>query len=121
MSAKTVTDEGGTGKDAVLRAMLEAAEGTKGKKGVPKGYKGTQGIVTLSNDRAWPSPKDKKKSDGYDEEEGVDDEGSESSSVKPRNISYSEDRARAPKTEEPCQDEGALAAWRWCSSRQVRQ
>ena len=40
MSAKTVTEEEGTGREAVLRAMQEAAECVSGKNGgVPKGYK----------------------------------------------------------------------------------
>ena len=42
MSAKTVTEEEGTGREAVLRAMQEAAECAAGKNGVPKGYKGTK-------------------------------------------------------------------------------
>ena len=50
MSAKTVTEEEGTSREAVLRAMQEAAECVSGKNGVPKGYKGTKGIVILSND-----------------------------------------------------------------------
>ena len=37
MSAKAVTDKEGTGREAVLRAMQEAAENASGKKGVPKG------------------------------------------------------------------------------------
>ena len=50
MSAKTVTEEEGTSREAVLRAMQEAAECVSGKNGVPKGYKGAKGIVILSND-----------------------------------------------------------------------
>ena len=38
MSAKTVTEDEGTGREAVLRAMQEAAECAAGKNGVPKGY-----------------------------------------------------------------------------------
>ena len=45
MSAKTVTGDEGTSREAVLRAMQEAAECVSGKNGVPKGYKGTKGIV----------------------------------------------------------------------------
>ena len=48
MSAKTVTEEEGTGREAVLRAMQEAAECVSGKNGVPKGHKGTKGIVGSS-------------------------------------------------------------------------
>ena len=88
MSAKTVTDVKGTSRDAVLLAMQEAAEQVSGKKGVPKGPKGAKGIVVLSNDHAGSSPKDKKKSSGYDAED-EEDERSETSSVKPRNLSYS--------------------------------
>ena len=50
MSAKAVTEEEGTSREAVLRAMQEAAECVSGKNGVPKGHKGTKGIVVLSND-----------------------------------------------------------------------
>ena len=99
MSAKTVTDKEGTGRDAVLRAMQEAAEHASGKKGVPKGPQGTKGIVVLSNDHTWSPPKEKnKKSSGYDIDDDDEDEGSESSSVKPRNLSYSATSARAPKS-----------------------
>ena len=61
MSAKTVTEEEGTGREAVLRAMQEAAECVSGKNGVPKGYKGTKGIVILSNDVSYTDPEDAKK------------------------------------------------------------
>ena len=45
MSAKTVTEDEGTGREAVLRAMQGAAESAAGKKGVPKGpQQGTKGI-----------------------------------------------------------------------------
>ena len=37
MSAKTVTDEDGAAREAVLRVMQEAAESSAGKNGVPKG------------------------------------------------------------------------------------
>ena len=40
MSARTVTGDEGTSREAVLRAMQEAAECVSGKNGVPKGYKG---------------------------------------------------------------------------------
>ena len=56
MSAKTVTEEEGTGREAVLRAMQEAAECVSGKNGVPKGYKGTKGIVILSNEASYTDP-----------------------------------------------------------------
>ena len=52
MSAKTVTEqpaEEGTGREAVLRAMQEAAESAAGKKGVPSGPHGTKGIMILPN------------------------------------------------------------------------
>ena len=61
MSAKTVTEDEGTGREAVLRAMQEAAESAAGKNGVPEGYKGTKGIVMLSNDASWTDPEDTKK------------------------------------------------------------
>ena len=40
--------------------MQEAAESASGKNRVPKGPKGTRGIVVLSNDASWTSPDDKK-------------------------------------------------------------
>jgi hypothetical protein len=61
MSAKTVTGGDGTAREAVLRAMQEAAEQVAGKNGVPKGPKGTKGIVMLSTDVSWTSPDDDKK------------------------------------------------------------
>ena len=45
MSAKTVTGTDGAARDAVLRAMQEAAESASGKNGVPKGPQGTRGDV----------------------------------------------------------------------------
>ena len=81
MSAKTVTDDEGTGREAVLRAMQEAAESAAGKKGVPKGPQGANGIVILPNDTSWSSPEDKKKKKWHDDDE--EDEGSEASSVHP--------------------------------------
>ena len=85
--AKTVTDIGGTAREAVLRAMQEAAENAAGKKGVPKGPQGTKGIVILSNDTSWSSPDDKKKKKKWDDDDD-EDEGSETSSLHPRNLSY---------------------------------
>ena len=58
MSAKTVTGDEGTSREAVLRAMQEAAECVSGKNGVPKGYKGAKGIVILSNDASYTYPED---------------------------------------------------------------
>ena len=76
--------------------MQEAAEGAAGKKGVPKGPQGTKGIVVLSNDMSWSSPKEKKNNKkGEDDDE---DEGSETPSIAPRNLSYSSTSARAPKS-----------------------
>ena len=80
MSAKTVTEEEGTGHEAVLRAMQEAAGCVSGKNGVPKGYKGTKGIVILSNDLSYTDPEDAKKKKKEDEDE-EEDEGSETSSI----------------------------------------
>ena len=97
MSAKAVTDDEGTGREAALRAIQEAAESVAGKKGVPKGPQGTKGIVVLSNDKPWSSPEDKKKKKWFDDDE--EDEGSVSSSVHPRNLSYSSTSARVvPKS-----------------------
>ena len=73
MSAKTVTGDEETAREAVLRAMQEAAESASGKNGVPKGPKGTRGIVMLSNDESWTSPDDKRKKNKWD---GDDDEES---------------------------------------------
>ena len=55
MSAKTVTDNEGAAREAVLRAMQEAAESAAGKRGVPKGPQGTKGIVILPNDTSGGS------------------------------------------------------------------
>ena len=83
MSAKAVvTDNEGTAREAVLRAMQEAAESASGKNGVPKGPKGTRGIVMLSNDVSWTSPEDKKKKKKGDEDDD-EDEGSEAPSIRP--------------------------------------
>ena len=97
MSAKTVTEDEGTSREAVLRAMQEAAECVSGKNGVPKGYKGTKGIVILSNDVSYTDPEDAKKKKKEDEDED-DDEGSETSSLRPRNLSYSSQSERGPKS-----------------------
>ena len=97
MSAKTVTDGDGAAREAVLRAMQEAAEQVAGKNGVPKGPKGTRGIVMLSTDVSWTSPEDDKKNKKkWDEDD--DDEGSESPSLHRRNISFSSKRDRAMKS-----------------------
>ena len=96
MSAETVTDNEGAAREAVLRAMQEAAESAAGKNRVPKGHKGTKGIVMLSNDSAWSASavnKKKKEDEGDDE-----DEGSEVSSIRPRNLSYSSQSERGPKS-----------------------
>jgi len=97
MSAKTVTEEEGTGHEAVLRAMQEAAGCVSGKNGVPKGYKGTKGIVILSNDLSYTDPEDAKKKKKEDEDEDGD-EGSETSSIRPRNLSYASQSERGPKS-----------------------
>ena len=60
MSAKAVTGNEGTAREAALCAMQEAAEDAAGKQNVPKGPQGTKGIVVLPNDMPWPSPKEKK-------------------------------------------------------------
>ena len=96
MSAETVTDNEGAAREAVLRAMQEAAESAAGKNGVPKGYKGTKGIVMLSNDAAWSAPVVNKKK--KEDEDDDDDEGSELSSIRPRNLSYSSQSERGPKS-----------------------
>ena len=95
MSAKAVTGNEGTAREAVLRAMQEAAECVSGKKGAPKGPQGTQGIVILPNDMSWSPPKEKKKN--KKDEDDDDDEGSGTSSLAPRNLSYSSNRAKVPK------------------------
>ena len=106
MSAKTVTDKEGTAREAVLRAMQEAAECVSGKKGAPKGPQGTQGIVILPNDLSWSPPKEKKK-DKRDEDDD-DDEGSETLSTK-KPLLFIESRE---STQEPCQakEEKGLAS-----------
>ena len=98
MSAKTVTDKG-NGRDAVLRAMQEAAENASGgSNGAPKGPRGTKGIVVLSNDTSYiPDDKPKKKYGGGGSVE-TSDEGSEISVLQPRNLSYSSQSARALKS-----------------------
>ena len=89
--------------------MQEAAESASGKNGVPKGPKGTRGVVMLSNDVSWTSPDDKKKKKKWDEDDD-EDERSEAPSIHPRNLSYSSQSARA-LTEEPGQakEESGLA------------
>ena len=61
MSAKAVTGDEGAAREAVLRAMQEAAESAAGKNGVPKGPNGTRGIMVLPTDVSWTSPEDDKK------------------------------------------------------------
>jgi len=77
--------------------MQEAAECVSGKNGVPKGYKGTKGIVILSNDLSYTDPEDAKKKKKEDEDEDGD-EGSETSSIRPRNLSYASQSERGPKS-----------------------
>jgi len=88
--------------------MQEAAEQVAGKNGVPKGPKGTKGIVMLSTDVSWTSPDDDKKNnkkwDGDD-----DDEGSESSALNPRNLSFSSRSERAMKS--PAKRKKKRSAW----------
>ena len=98
MSAKTVTDKE-DGREAVVRAMQEAAENASGgNNGVPKGPQGTKGIVVLSNDTSYiPNDKPKKTWGGGGSVE-ASDEGSETSSIQPRNLSYSSQSARALKS-----------------------
>ena len=108
MSAKTVTDNEGTAREAVLRAMQEAAENAAGKNGVPKRPKGTRGGVMSSNDVSWTSPDDKRKKK-RGEEDDDEDEGSEASSIHPRNLSYSLQSARALKS--PAKRKKKKAAW----------
>ena len=109
MSAKTVTDDEGTAREAVLRTMQEAAESAAGKNGVPKGPKGTRGIVMLSNDVSWTSPDDKENKKKWDEDDDDEDEGSESSFIHPRNLSYSSKSERALKS--PAKRKKKKAAW----------
>jgi hypothetical protein len=97
MSAKiSDADKDGSSRGTVLRAMQEAAECVAGKNGAPKGPQGTKGIVILSNNTAWSSPIEKKNKNK--DEDDDDDEGSEMSSLEPRNLSLSSNRARAPKS-----------------------
>ena len=97
MSAKeSVTDKDGTAREAVLRAMQEAAECMSGKKGATRGPQGTQRIVILPNDLSWTFPKENKKK--KKDEDDDDDEGSEAPSLAQRNLSYSSDRAKVPKS-----------------------
>ena len=97
MSAGTSNaDKGGMVREAVLRAMQEAAECVSGKKGVPKGPQGAQGIVILPNDLSWSPPKEKKKNKKDEDDDG--DEASDTSSLEPRNLSYSSNRAKVPKS-----------------------
>ena len=99
MSAKTVTDTG-NGRDAVLRAMQEAAENASGgSSGSLKGPRGTKGIVVLSNDTSYiPEDKPNKKKYGGGGSVETSDEGSETSVLQPRNLSYSSQSARALKS-----------------------
>ena len=76
--------------------MQEAAESAAGKKGVPKGPQVTKGIVILSNDASWSFPEDKTKKKWHGDYE--EDKGYETSSVYPRNLSYSSTSARVPKS-----------------------
>ena len=108
MSAKTVTDDEGTAREAVLRAMQEAAESAAGKNGVPKGPKGTRGIVVLSTDVPWTSPEDDKKKKKKRNEDD-EDEGSDSPSIHPRNLSYSSKSERALKS--PAKRKKKKEAW----------
>ena len=78
--------------------MQGAAENASGKSGVPKEPQGTKGIVILSNDTSWtPDVKPKKTWLGGGSV-GDEDEGSEASSIHPRNLSYSSQSARALKS-----------------------
>ena len=99
MSAKTVTDKG-NGRDAVLRAMQEAAENASGgSSGSLKGPRGTKGIVVLSNDTSYiPEDKPNKKKYGGGGSVETSDEGSETSVLQPRNLSYSSQSQRALKS-----------------------
>ena len=98
MSAKTVTDKGEAARGAVLRAMQEAAENASGKNEVPKGPQGTKEIVILSNDTSWTPDVKPRKTWGGGGSVGDEDEGSETSSIHPRNLSYSSQSARALKS-----------------------
>ena len=78
--------------------LQEAAESAAGKNGVPKGHKGTKGIVMLPNHASWTEPEDKKKKKKGDEDDD-EDEGSEMSSIRPRNlVSYSSQSERGPRS-----------------------
>ena len=107
MSAKTVTDKE-DGREAVVRAMQEATENASGgNSGVPKGPQGTKGIVVLSNDTSYiPDDKPKKTWGGGGSVE-ASDEGSETSSIQPRNLSYSSQSARALKSPAKRKKKGA--------------
>ena len=80
MSAKTVTDTKETAREAVLRAMQEAAESASGKSGVPKGPQGAKGIVIVPNDASW-TPDNKPKNAWLGRGDADDEDvGSETSS-----------------------------------------
>ena len=96
MSAKAVIDKEGTAREAVLREMQEAAECVSGKKGAPRGPQGTHGIMILPNDLSRSPPKEKKKNKKNEDDD--DNEGSETSALAPRSLSYSSNRARVPKS-----------------------
>ena len=101
MSANTSeTDKDGSFRETVLRAMQEAVECMAGKKGAPRGPQGTKGIVILSNNSSWSSPKEKK--NNKKDEDDDEDEVSETSSLAPRNLSFSSNRARIPKSPAKC-------------------
>ena len=68
-----------------------------GEEGFSEGTpQGTQGIVVLSNGLSWSPPKEKK--NNKRDEDDDNDEGSEAPSSAPRNLSYSSNRARVPKS-----------------------
>ena len=98
MSAKTVTDKE-DGREAVLRAMQEAAENASGgNNGGAKGPQGTRGIVVLSNVTSYIPDEKPKKTWGGGGSVEASDEGSETSLLEPRNLSYSSQSARALKS-----------------------
>ena len=98
MSAKTVTDKG-DGREAALRAMQEAAENASGgSNGGPKGPQETRGIVVLSNATSYIPDEKPKKTWGGGGSVEASDEGSETSLLQPRNLSYSSQSARALKS-----------------------
>ena len=108
MSAGTSdADKDGTAREAVLRAVREAAECVSGKKGAPRGPQGTHGILILPNDLSWSPPKEKKKN--KKDENDDEDEGSDTSSLAPRNLSYSTNRAKVPKS--PAKRKPAAGGW----------